>query len=105
MPKRKLKGIVVSDKMKKTIVVEVERLKQHSKYKRRYKISKRYKAHDEKETYKLGDRVIIEECRPISKDKRWRVMGRIEQNKTKEPDKKEEKVIDKKQKPEEKQEV
>ena len=74
--------------MKKTIVVEVERLKQHSKYKRRYKMSKHYKAHDEKETYKLGDRVVIEECRPISKDKRWRVIGKVEQTKA-QPKKKE----------------
>jgi len=99
MPKRKLKGIVVSDKMQKTIIIEVERIKKHSKYKRRYKISKRYKAHDEKGSYKLGDRVIIEECRPISKDKRWRVIGKVEQNKKQEPEKKQEKVTDEKKKP------
>ena len=52
MPKRKLRGIVVSDKMQKTIVVEVERIKKHSKYKRRYKMSKKYKVHDEKGNYK-----------------------------------------------------
>jgi len=74
MPKRQLKGIVISDKMKKTAVVRVERIKEHPKYKRRYKIHKKYKAHDEKEEYKIGDRVVIEECRPISKDKRWRVV-------------------------------
>ena len=97
MPKRKLKGIVVSDKMQKTVVVEVERMKKHSKYKKRYKMSKRYKAHDEKETYKLGDRVIIEECRPISKDKRWRVIGKVEQSKKQEPEEKQEKLTDEKQ--------
>ena len=74
MPKRQLKGIVISDKMKKTVVVRVERVKEHPKYKRRYKIHKKYKVHDEKEEYKIGDRIVIEECRPMSKDKRWRVI-------------------------------
>lgn len=77
MPKKQLKGIVVSDKMQKTVVVEVERIKVHPKYKRRYKVHKRYKAHDEKGEYKIGDQVIIEECRPISKEKRWRVIKKI----------------------------
>ena len=74
MPKRQLTGIVVSDKMQKTVVVKAERIKEHPKYKRRYKISTKYKAHAETEDYKVGDRVIIEECRPISKDKKWRVI-------------------------------
>lgn len=74
MPKKRLKGTVVSDKMQKTVVVKVERIKAHPKYKRRYKISKNYKAHDEKQIFKIGDKVIIEECRPISKHKRWRVI-------------------------------
>lgn len=74
MPKRQLRGIVISDKMKKTVVVRVERVKEHPKYKRRYKVHKKYKAHDEKEECKLEDRVVIEECRPMSKDKRWRVI-------------------------------
>ena len=77
MPKKQLQGTVVSDKMQKTVVVEVEKLKEHPKYKRRYKVRKKYKAHDEKREYKTGDRVIIEECRPISKDKRWRVVKKI----------------------------
>jgi len=77
MPKKRLKGIVVSDKMEKTVVVEVERIKEHPKYKRRYKIHKRYKAHDERSEYKVGDEVIIEECRPLSKEKRWRVIKKI----------------------------
>ena len=76
MAKRHLKGIVVSDKMQKTIVVKVERIKEHKKYKKRYKVHKKYKAHDEKEEYKVGDNVIIEECRPLSKEKRWRVIGK-----------------------------
>ena len=74
MPKRQLIGKVVSDKMKKTVVVEVERIKEHPKYKRRYKIHKKYKAHDEKGEYKVGDMVIIEESQPISKEKKWRVI-------------------------------
>jgi small subunit ribosomal protein S17 len=76
MPKRKLRGIVVSDKMQKTIVVKIEQVKQHPKYKRRYKIHKKYKVHDEKKEYKVGDQVIIEECRPLSKEKRWRVINK-----------------------------
>lgn len=77
MPKKKLKGVVISDKMQKTVVIEVERIKKHPKYKRRYKVHKKYKAHDEKEEYKIGDKVIIQECRPMSRDKRWRVIGKI----------------------------
>lgn len=78
MPKKQLTGKVVSDKMKKTLVVKVERLKEHPKYKRKYKVSKKYKAHDEKEEYHVGDNVVIEECRPISKDKKWRVIKKID---------------------------
>ena len=78
MPKKQLKGIIVSDKMQKTVVVDVEQIKEHKKYKRRYKFNKKYKAHDEKEKYKVGDRVIIQECRPISKHKTWRVMKKIQ---------------------------
>ena len=77
MPKRKLTGIVVSDKMEKTIVVRVARVKKHPRYKKRYKVYKKYKAHTEKEEYKIGERVVIEECRPLSRDKRWRVIKKI----------------------------
>lgn len=77
MPKKQLKGIVVSDKMQKTVVVSVERIKEHPKYKRRYKIHKKYKAHDENKEYHVGDNVIIEETIPISKDKSWRVIKKI----------------------------
>ncbi len=63
--------------MKKTVVVRVERVKEHPKYKRRYKVHKKYKAHDEKEEYKIGDMVVIKECRPLSKDKRWRIIKKI----------------------------
>jgi len=77
MAKNQLIGKIISDKMQKTVVVEVERIKEHPKYKRRYKVSKKYKAHDEEGEYKIGDRVIIEECRPISKEKRWRVIKKM----------------------------
>lgn len=75
--KRKLEGEVVSNKMAKTIVVKVTTLKAHPKYKKRYKSSKSYKAHDEKNEYKVGDLVVIEACRPLSADKRWRVIKKI----------------------------
>ena len=74
MPKRKLTGKIVSDKMDKKAVVEVLKLKEHPKYKKRYKVHKKYKAHDENNQYKEGDRVVIEECRPISKDKKWKII-------------------------------
>jgi len=76
MSKKQLTGTIVSDKMEKTVVVKTERIKEHPKYKRRYRISKKYKAHLEKEDFKKGDRVIIEECRPMSKDKKWKVIGK-----------------------------
>lgn len=72
--KRILKGTVVSDKMDKTIVVLIERIKEHKQYRKRYKVSKRYKAHDPENKYHLGDKVMIQECRPISKDKKWIVL-------------------------------
>jgi len=71
--KRKLTGEVISDKMDKTVVVRVDRVKIHKKYKKRYTVSKKYKVHDEKNELKEGDMVTIIECRPISKNKRWRV--------------------------------
>ena len=72
--KRIFNGIVMSDKMDKTIVVKVDRTKVHPKYKKRYVVSKRYKVHDEKNKFKEGDKVKFIECRPLSKDKRWRVV-------------------------------
>jgi small subunit ribosomal protein S17 len=77
MAKKQLKGIVISDKMLKTVVVEVESIKEHSKYKRRFKMHKNYKAHDENKEYKVGDFVVIEETRPISKDKHFKVVKKI----------------------------
>ena len=78
---RTLTGVVVSDKMSKTVVVRVDRLKQHPKYKRRYRVSKKYKAHDEKSKFHVGDRVRMEETRPLSRDKRWRVVEKISEAK------------------------
>ena len=75
--KRKLEGEVTSDKMDKTVSVLVTSVKTHSKYKKQYKSSKKYKAHDENNEYKVGDKVTIQECRPISKDKRWRVIKKV----------------------------
>jgi small subunit ribosomal protein S17 len=77
MPKKTLQGIVVSDKMQKTVVVKVERMKEHPKYKRRFKVHKKYKAHDENQEYHMGDKVVIEETKPISKDKTWVVIKKI----------------------------
>lgn len=73
---RTLKGVVVSDKMTKTVVVEVLRLKKNEKYKKYFKVSTRYKAHDEKGEYRVGDVVTIRETRPLSKEKRWIVIGK-----------------------------
>jgi small subunit ribosomal protein S17 len=71
---RSLNGIVVSNKMDKTIVVKVDNVKVHSKYKKRYVVSKRYSVHDEKNKFKVDDKVKFVECRPISKNKKWRVV-------------------------------
>ena len=77
MPKKKLTGIVVSDKMQKTVVVSVERVKEHPKYKRRYKVHKKYKAHDENGQYHVGDVVVIEETIPMSKEKKFKVIEKL----------------------------
>jgi len=74
--KRTFQGIVVSDRMDKTRVVRVDRMKVHPKYHKHYKVSKRFKVHDEKNEYHTGDTVIFEECRPLSRDKRWRIIGK-----------------------------
>ena len=76
MPKRIMQGVVVSDKMEKTIVVNVERKFPHSLYKKFIKRSKRYHVHDEDNQFKMGDIVNIQECRPLSKSKRWEVISR-----------------------------
>ncbi|MDD2580732.1 MAG: 30S ribosomal protein S17 [Desulfuromonadaceae bacterium] len=71
-------GVVVSDKMEKTVVVKVDRLVKHSVYSKYIKRSVKYKVHDEHNSSKIGDRVQIIECRPMSKDKRWSLKQIIE---------------------------
>jgi len=75
MPKRILKGTVVSDKTDKTVVVSVERRYTHPLYKKVVRRSKKYQAHDEANACKIGDKVSIIEGRPISKNKRWYVLS------------------------------
>jgi small subunit ribosomal protein S17 len=75
MPKRILQGVVVSDKMDKTIVVQVERRVMHPIYKKFVRRTKKYAAHDEANAHKVGETVRIQECRPISKRKRWEVLA------------------------------
>lgn len=75
--KRQFVGAIVSDKMNKTIIVKVERFIVHPKYKKRYKIIRKYKVHDERNECNIGDKVLFEECRPISKEKRWRVVKKL----------------------------
>jgi small subunit ribosomal protein S17 len=74
MPKRILQGVVVSDKMDKTVVVSVERRVMHPIYKKFIRRSKKYHAHDENNSFKAGDTVRIRECRPLSKTKSWEVI-------------------------------
>lgn len=75
MPKRILQGDVVSDKGDKTVVVRVERIFTHPLFKKTVRRSNRFHAHDENNTYKVGDLVQIQECAPKSKLKRWEVIG------------------------------
>ena len=77
--KRKtLTGTVVSDKMDKTVIVQVERLTLHPKFKKYVRRKKKYKAHDEANMCGIGDRVLIMETRPLSRDKRWRITATLE---------------------------
>jgi small subunit ribosomal protein S17 len=76
--KRKMTGVVTSDKMNKTRVVVVERRVSHGKYGKYLTKRTKFKAHDEKNEYKTGDKVIIVESRPLSRDKRWRIEKLIE---------------------------
>ncbi len=75
MPKRQLQGEVVSDKGEKTVVVRIDRVFTHPLLKKTVRRSKRYHAHDEKNEYKIGDLVVIQECAPKSKLKRWETIG------------------------------
>jgi small subunit ribosomal protein S17 len=72
--RKRREGVVVSDKMNKTVVVEVERLVRHPTYHKFLRQRRRYKAHDEKNQCRVGDRVRIIETRPLSRDKRWAVL-------------------------------
>jgi small subunit ribosomal protein S17 len=76
MPKRVLQGVVVSDKADKTVVVNVERRFTHPILKKTVRRTKKYQAHDPENAYKVGERVLIEESKPISKTKKWVVVGR-----------------------------
>lgn len=71
---QKFQGVVVGDKMAKTIVVKIDRKVSHPKYKKSFIVSKKYKVHDENKKYKVGDTVTFVGCRPMSKDKKWRVI-------------------------------
>ena len=78
MPRRVMQGTVVSDKMDKTVIVNVERRFKHPLYKKYIRRNKKYAAHDEDNACKIGDRVAIRECRPLSKRKRWEVVAATE---------------------------
>ncbi|MBD3238140.1 MAG: 30S ribosomal protein S17 [Candidatus Moranbacteria bacterium] len=69
-----LQGVVISDKMDKTLVVETSRIKIHPVYKKRYRVNKKYKVHDPENKFKKSDQVVFHPCRPISKDKKWQVL-------------------------------
>jgi small subunit ribosomal protein S17 len=71
---RTFTGVVVSDKMDKTIVVKITSTKVHPQYHKRFLVSKKYKVHDPKNQFKVGAKVNFVECRPLSKDKKWRVL-------------------------------
>ena len=78
--KKERSGTVVSDKMAKTVVVSIERTVMHPRYKKILRRRSRVKAHDETNQCQVGDRVLIVECRPLSRDKRWRVSKVLEKN-------------------------
>ena len=80
MPKKQRSGTVVSDKMDKTVVVQIERIVSHPLYGKSMRRRKRYKAHDETNVCRLGDQVLIEETRPLSKQKHWRVVRILERH-------------------------
>ncbi len=76
--RNELTGMITSDKMDKTVVVTVERLEKHPVFQKYVRRRSRFKAHDEKNECKVGDKVLIRECRPLSKDKCWRVVSILE---------------------------
>jgi small subunit ribosomal protein S17 len=75
--RRRLTGTVVSTKMDKTALVRVDRTETHPKYGKRFTTSKKYKVHDEQNQLVEGDKIIFEECRPLSKDKKWRLISKV----------------------------
>ena len=75
--RQQLTGVVVSDRMDKTVVVKVDEKKRHPKYHKSYTISKRFKAHDEENQYKIGDSVVIESTKPMSKQKNFQVIKKV----------------------------
>ena len=81
MPKKEKQGIVVSNKMDKTVVVKVASYEPHPKYKKIMEFNKNYKAHDENNECGIGDTVKVMETRPLSKDKRWRLVEIVEKAK------------------------
>lgn len=77
LKQRTLRGTVIRDAANKTVVVRVTTARWHSKYHRQYRVSKKFKVHDEKNEYKAGDLVLFVETRPLSKEKRWRVLKKV----------------------------
>jgi len=75
--KRRITGDIVSDKMSKTVVVEIQRSRMHPLYQKRYRIKKRILAHDPEDKFKTGQKVLIEETRPLSRKKSYRVIKKI----------------------------
>jgi small subunit ribosomal protein S17 len=75
LKKKRFAGVVTSNKMKDTIVVRIDRYVKHPKYGKYYTVSKKFKAHDAGNTKAIGDKVTIEECQPISKDKHFKVIA------------------------------
>ncbi|MDD5040342.1 MAG: 30S ribosomal protein S17 [Patescibacteria group bacterium] len=75
--KRTFQGTVVSDKMEKTIVVKVVESRMHPKYQKRYQVRRKFKVHDQKNEYHVGDTVMFEEVRPLSREKRWRAIKKV----------------------------
>jgi small subunit ribosomal protein S17 len=73
--RRRFSGLVVANNSDKTIVVKVDSVKVHPKYRKRYTVSRKYQVHDEGNKYKAGDKVDFIECRPLSRTKRWRVVA------------------------------
>lgn len=78
MPSKTMQGEVVSDKMMRSRVVKVTMLKRHAKYRKQYKVFKRFQAHDERDETHIGDRVEIAETRPYSKNKRWKIVRKLQ---------------------------